>query len=121
MAKDRRTCERVLQAAAQVECVNDREAAILGGIVGSLLGTGHFTSKYVEHHTVAALDWSAFVGMQLSDTINAHGVIDKTSGLFVGVTPPRHEHSSPPSKEEIAAMVERFVREYDPPRQEVAA
>ena len=47
--KDRRSIERVMGAAANVEVDSHREACIVGGIVRSITATGHFKTAYARH------------------------------------------------------------------------
>lgn len=90
--RDPRTIERVMMAAGEVETSSCREAAILGGIVRSLIDTGHLKITFVQHYTAEAVRHFA------SD-------IAGTS---------ERPNTSRPGSAEIKKVARKFLDRYDP-------
>ena len=109
-----RTIERILLAAANCHPIDERQAAIIGGIAQSLIATGHF-----QPHAAAAIA-AENMGWAYTTAINIDKSIDE-QGYAGPVVPPlpnrmfpkdRRGYPSMPEVREAAAM---FKRHYDPP------
>lgn len=101
-----RSVEKVLQAAASIDIRHDphynaRPAAIVGGIVRSVLDKGRFDESYVAHAAGAILDWGY-------RTARDDYGMQRASVMFPDITRPK--------RDEIADMVRRFKDAYEPPK-----
>lgn len=93
MAKrDQRTVQRVLVAANEVETESLREAAILGGLVRSLLDTGHLRIQFVRQYVPAC--------------VTHFGRDFVIAGEMPALTRP--------SDAEIRKVASKFLEKYDP-------
>ncbi len=104
---DPRTVERIMLAASKVDCASHREAAILGGIVNSLVGTGHLNLGYATHAASAAMEM-------------ARSLMNKWQGTL-GPWPLLLPDASPPTEAELRDMCARWRDQYDPPMPQEAA
>lgn len=96
---------RIMLAASEVETTSHREAAVLGGIVASLIDRFRFDVKYIQHHTAAALDWARRMELQFPQTFRQGGVPD----------------ASMPTEGEIKDVAKRFRDKYQGPPEQLAA
>ena len=99
------TANRIMLAASEVETTNHREAAVLGGIVVSLVDQRRFDVRYIQHHTTAALEWARRMEMQFPQTFRQGGVPD----------------ASMPTEDEIKGVAKRFRDKYQGPPEQLAA
>ena len=90
--RDPRTVERVLTAAEAVETDSLREAAILGGLVRSLLDTGHLRIQFVRHYVPSCT-------AHFAEDIRRSGEIPDARW---------------PSDAEISKVARKFLDKYDP-------
>lgn len=90
--RDPRTVERVLMAASEVVTDSLREAAILGGIVRSLLDTGHLRISFVRHYAPQVIGFFAVNGDLYRERVD----------------------TSTPTDQEIKRVASRFLDKYDP-------
>ena len=90
MEINQRTIEKVMNAASACQVDNDRDAAILGGIVRCMIDRGKFDPTFVAYYTETAL--SAFK------------------------RPDNHR----PSMVEVRRMVRAFQTAYEPPTEAAA-
>lgn len=90
--RDPRTVERVLTAAHEVETESAREAAVLGGLVRSLLDTGHLKINYVRKYVPECVAYFGRDIRKVGDRIDV----------------------SAPSDAEIRKVASKFLEKYDP-------
>ncbi len=83
--------EAIYQAAANVHCDNEREAAILGGLVNSMFVLGVAVPGIAGRAAVNLMQWAR--------TLNAPALPDLSFPTMV----------------EMEEMHRRFINQYDPP------
>lgn len=91
---------RIMHAASRVEPVDCREAAILGGVVRSLMDKGQVAMQYAQHASVALMTMPP-----LSTVPDA---------MFPGIGPAVNllPDVSMPSEGEVVAMAHKLQAEY---------
>lgn len=102
---------RVLHAAGATHVDTDREAAILGGIVRSLIDVGQFNVRAACTHAPRALAW-------FENT--ARSIHYETDGSKVRTARIQPDMSLP-TEVEVRAVTKLFVANYDPDTSEGAS
>lgn len=90
--------DRAMQVAAAIRVADEREAAIVGGILNCLRTKGQFDERFARHAAQAACGWGE--------------AARREDSTFRGVSPIAQ---SLPSKSEIAPIVQKFYDAYRDP------
>ena len=111
-----------------MECRDHREAAILGGLVGSLVTHRKLDLNYARHHAVAALEWATREMLDDTDhalAIDSHDAPLDDGESWHGRRKARVRHHVPslkkPSEAEMRAMTQRLMIAYRGPEEGAAA
>lgn len=111
-----RTRERVMLAAANCTPDDDRQAAIIGGIVANLLADGHFLPQEAAKYAADRMGWGYSVARSHDRTLAERGdelgSEEFGSGPFEGRIFPQRGY---PTMAEVRAAAEKFRAQYDPP------
>ncbi len=100
---------RVLSAAERCEPEDERQAALIGGIVRCLIDTGHFLPQHVASNAIDLMVWALRIAKNMDAT---YGATEGDFGDFGERIFPQRGHPTPP---EVKVAVEMYFAQYDPP------
>lgn len=122
---NRRSEDRVLNAAAACEPEDYRQAALIGAIAKCLITTGHFMPQTVAALAADNMGWALSLAGNFDESFSHLSVVPTERDPDTGTTPNLSKRIFPlrgyPTMPEITRAARVFKAQYDPPKNEVAA